>query len=65
MKIYNTQPEWHCNTLVKQPIRLRAHDVADNVDDRDVQGLTATQLGSSAIKASVERAGIEADQVEE
>ena len=31
----------------------------------DVQGLTATQLGSSAIKASVERAGVEPDQVEE
>ena len=28
-----------------------------------MQGVTATQLGSSAIKASVERAGIEADQV--
>ena len=57
--------QWHCNTLVKQPIRLQSHDVADNVDDRDVQGLTATQLGSSAIKASVERAGVEPDQVEE
>jgi len=30
-----------------------------------LKGLTATQLGSSAIKASVERAGVEADQVEE
>jgi len=30
-----------------------------------LKGVTATQLGSSAIKASVERAGIEADQVEE
>ena len=31
----------------------------------DIQGLTATQLGSSAIRASVERAGIDAGQVEE
>ena len=46
-------------------LELITHDVADAVDDRDVQGVTATQLGSSAIKASVERAGIEADQVEE
>jgi len=30
-----------------------------------LKGVTATQLGSSAIKASVERAGVEADQVEE
>jgi len=30
-----------------------------------LKGLTATQLGSSAIRASVERAGIEAEQVEE
>ena len=44
-------------------MELITHDVADAVDDRDVQGVTATQLGSSAIKASVERAGIEADQV--
>merc|ERR1719427_1418587 len=30
-----------------------------------LKGLTATQLGSAAIKASVEKAGVKADMVEE
>ena len=36
-----------------------------DIDNGDEQGVTATQLGSSAIRASVERAGVEPEQVEE